>query len=211
MNHNKRSTLTRRDFTQADARRCSGIGAAFATASCRRPQKINSRINGVLIGAITYSFRSMTDADEIIKAYVDIGLGEMELMSNHAEQLAGHPARGAVAGRRGAPLTPEQQAERDAAIKALSDWRMAATEATFKPVRKKIEDAGIELKVLCYNMNVKTTQDDEIEYAFLMAKALGVERDFDVDAGQHGQASRAVCREAQDARRLPRAREHDQP
>jgi sugar phosphate isomerase/epimerase len=51
---------------------------------------------------------------------------------------------------------------------------MAATEATFKPVRKKIEDAGIDLKLLCYNMNVRTTEDNEIEYAFLMAKALGV-------------------------------------
>jgi len=51
---------------------------------------------------------------------------------------------------------------------------MAATEATFVPVRKKIQDAGIELKILCYNMNVKTTQDDEIEYAFRMSKALGV-------------------------------------
>jgi sugar phosphate isomerase/epimerase len=99
----------------------------------------------------------------------------MELMSNHAEQLAGAPAgRGGGGGRRGA-LTPEQQAERDAAAKTLRDWRMAATEATFKPVRKKIEDAGIDLKLLCYNMNVRTTQDDEIEYAFMMAKALGVD------------------------------------
>ena len=136
--------------------------------------KINSRINGVQIGAITYSFRSMP-AEDIIKAYVDIGLGEMELMSNHAEQLAGAPAGRGGGGRRGAPLTPEQQAERDAAIKTLHDWRMAATEATFAPVRKKIQDAGIELKILCYNMNVKTTQDDEIEYAFRMSKALGVD------------------------------------
>ena len=51
----------------------------------------------------------------------------------------------------------------------------AATDATFAPVRKKIQDAGIELKILCYNMNVKTTEDDEIEYAFRMAKALGVD------------------------------------
>ena len=103
-------------------------------------------------------------------------------MSNHAEALAGAPAFAPRAsarqapdgggGRRGA-LTPEQQAERDAAVKALRDWRMSATGATFAPVRKLIEDAGIEVKLLCYNMNVRTTQDDEIEYAFLMAKALG--------------------------------------
>ena len=51
---------------------------------------------------------------------------------------------------------------------------MSTTAATFKPVRKKIEDAGIDLRILCYNMNVKTTTDDEIEYGFMMAKALGV-------------------------------------
>lgn len=172
----RHSPMTRRDFTKLTL---AGVPASILLS--RLPlsaaAKINSRINGVLIGAITYSFRSMTDAEEIIKTYVDIGLGEMELMSNHAEQLAGVPrgGRGGAGGRRGAPLTPEQQAERDAAVKALHEWRMAATEATFKPVRKKIEDAGIELKILCYNMNVKTTQDDEIEYAFRMAKALGVD------------------------------------
>src|SRR5262249_27455420 len=61
-----------------------------------------------------------------------------------------------------------------AAIKALRDWRMAASETTFKPVRQRIADAGIELRLLCYNMNVRSTTDEEIEYAFMMAKWLGV-------------------------------------
>jgi sugar phosphate isomerase/epimerase len=145
--------------------------------------KIDSKINGVQIGAITYSFRTIPNPDDIIKAYVTIGLGEMELMSNHAEALAGAPSgrggvpaggqgRGAGGGR--ATPTPEQVAEREAAAKALHDWRMAATEATFKPVRQKIADAGIDLRLLCYNMNVRNTKDDEIEYAFMMAKWLGV-------------------------------------
>jgi sugar phosphate isomerase/epimerase len=172
MNTNRQSILSRREFTKLTL---AGVPASVLLSRVPKQAaaQISSRINGVQIGAITYSFRSMP-AEDIIKAYVDIGLGEMELMSNHAEQLAGAPAGRGGGGRRGAPLTPEQQAERDAAIKALHDWRMAATEATFAPVRKKIQDAGIELKILCYNMNVKTTQDDEIEYAFRMSKALGV-------------------------------------
>jgi sugar phosphate isomerase/epimerase len=138
--------------------------------------KINSRMNGVQIGAITYSFRSMPDANEIVKAYVTIGLGEMEIMSNHVEALAGAPSgRGGGGGGRNATVTPEQQAARDAAAKALTDFRKSATEATFKPVRQKIQDAGIELRLLCYNMNVRSTPDDEIEYAFVMAKGLGVQ------------------------------------
>jgi sugar phosphate isomerase/epimerase len=146
---------------------------------------IDSKIKGVQIGAITYSFRTIPNADDIIKAYQTIGIGEMELMSNHAEALAGAPPgpgrAGGPGGRVGgapgggrAALTPEQQAARDAAIKALHDWRMAASAATFAPVRKKVADAGIDLRLLCYNMNVRTTQDDEIEYAFKMAEWLGV-------------------------------------
>jgi sugar phosphate isomerase/epimerase len=146
---------------------------------------IDSKIKGVQIGAITYSFRTIPNADEIIQAYQTIGIGEMELMSNHAEALAGAPPgpgrAGGPGGRGGgapgggrAALTPEQQAARDAAIKALHDWRMASSAATFAPVRKKIADAGIDLRLLCYNMNVRTTQDDEIEYAFKMAEWLGV-------------------------------------
>src|SRR2546422_8524729 len=100
--------------------------------------KIDSRIKGVQIGAITYSFRTIPNADDIIRAYVSMGLGEMELMSNHAEALAGAPAgRG---GRGRGPLTPEQQAAPRARAKVLHDWRMSASEATVKPVRRKIED-----------------------------------------------------------------------
>ena len=154
--------------------------------------KINSKINGVRIGAITYSFRTMA-ADTIIPAYVKIGLGEMELMSNHAEALAGIPAApggGRGGGRRGEPATPEQTAAREAAQKASREWRAAATEATFKPVRKQIEDAGIALRALCYNMNVQRTTDEEIEYGFMMAKWLGV--DFITTSTQVSMAKRMV-------------------
>src|SRR5438874_13704071 len=63
----------------------------FGDAPLSALGKIDSRINGVQIGAITYSFRTIPDAAAIVNAYVTIGLGEMELMSNHAEALAGAP------------------------------------------------------------------------------------------------------------------------
>src|SRR6476646_567808 len=52
---------------------------------------INSKINGVQIGAITYSFRTMSNPEDIIKAMAQIGLSEVELMSGDAEKLAGLP------------------------------------------------------------------------------------------------------------------------
>jgi len=146
---------------------------------------INSKINGVQIGAITYSFRTMSNPEDIIKAMALIGLSEVELMSGDAEKLAGIPAlpsfRGAGAGGargggggRGTPLTPEQQAETDAAQAAQRQWRMSRTADSFKIARKKFNDAGIDVRLLTYNMNVNTTKDDEIEYAFAMAEGLGV-------------------------------------
>jgi sugar phosphate isomerase/epimerase len=128
---------------------------------------INSRIDGVQIGVISYSFRGMKQSD-MIPAMVKIGLGEVELMSGDAEILAGMPA-GPGAGARGAAPTPEMLAARQ----KQKEWRAAAKPDTFAPVKKMFADAGIDLRLLCYNMGVNIA-DDEIDYAFRMARALGV-------------------------------------
>jgi sugar phosphate isomerase/epimerase len=142
-------------------------------------QKPNSKIDGVQIGSITYSFRTIPNPEDIIKAYVTIGLSEAELMSNHAEQLVGAPPAPPLAGGRGrGEMTPEQQAEARKAAEARAEemrkWRSTLSMDKFKDVRKKFDDAGIELRLLTYNMNVNTTKDEDIEYGFEMAKALGV-------------------------------------
>lgn len=121
---------------------------------------INSKFRGVQIGAMTYSFGDMPVA-RIIPSLVAIGLGEVELMWTHCEALAGAPP---VSG------AGQQAAQQQA---ALRKWRLAATAETFKPVRRKFTDAGLDLQILCFNQGMETPSD-EIEYAFLMAKALGV-------------------------------------
>jgi sugar phosphate isomerase/epimerase len=187
--------------------------------------RADSKFNGVQIGAITYSYRTIPDAFAILKAMKDMGLSEVELMSGDAEKMAGIPAlptfpRAGGAGPRagGAPgnaaappppppppppaasgaastppapggeggqrrgggfgrgpqYTPEQQAQLTEARAKQDEWRGRATEATFKPVAKAWKDAGIDLRLLTYNMNVNSTTDEQIEYGFMMAKALGV-------------------------------------
>src|SRR6059058_195313 len=87
----------------------AGLPMTLALRDLDALAAINSKFNGVQIGAITYSFRSIPSADDIIKAYVSIGLGEMELMSNHAEMLAGAPVPAAPTGRgRGPAPAPPQ-------------------------------------------------------------------------------------------------------
>jgi sugar phosphate isomerase/epimerase len=70
-------------------------------------------------------------------------------------------------------LTPEQQAERQAATEKLAQWRASATAATWKAVTKKFNDAGVEVALLCYNMQ-DAMKDEDIEFGFSMARGLGV-------------------------------------
>ncbi len=77
------------------------IFGAFAQAA-----KPNSVINGVQIGTITYSYRSMTDqsAEATLKYIVDSGISGIELMGGPVESFAGAPAgpgRGGGPGGRG--------------------------------------------------------------------------------------------------------------
>jgi len=75
-----------------------------------------------------------------------------------------------------APLTPEQQAANLAAQRANGEaarkWRTSISMDKYKEIRQKFKDAGIDIQVLCFNMPM-ALMDDEIDYAFQMAKALG--------------------------------------
>jgi len=137
--------------------------------------RINSKFDGVQIGAITYSFnRIASEPEAIVKAFVEVGLGEAELMSNHCEALAGAPgAAGGGQGRGRGPMTPEQQAARQARQEQTRQWRASTGAGTWKAVRKKFNDAGIDVALLCYNMN-DNMKDEDIEYGFAMAQGLGV-------------------------------------
>jgi sugar phosphate isomerase/epimerase len=141
--------------------------------SASRGSSIDSRINGVQIGVQSYSFRTLSNPEDVINAMVRIGIGEVELMSNHAEALAGAPPSIGGGGRGRGEITPEQKAAMQARADEVRKWRGSTSPATWAPVRKKFDDAGIELRLLCYNMNRNMT-DEDIEYGFQMAKALGV-------------------------------------
>jgi sugar phosphate isomerase/epimerase len=171
------------EFTRRDLGKIAIASVPLSRAFAAK--MIDSKFGGVQIGAISYSFNRLAspDPEAIVKAYVEIGLGECELMSNHCEALAGAPAMpmfgrgGGGAGRAPgggrAPLTPEQQTERQAATEKLAQWRAASNAATWKGVTRKFNDAGVDVALLCYNMQ-DSMKDEDIEYGFSMAKGLGV-------------------------------------
>jgi sugar phosphate isomerase/epimerase len=151
---------TRREFGRvliAGIPAVSAVGIPFSADAA-------SKISGVQIGVITYSFRGMPVA-QMIPAMTKIGLSEVELMSGDCETLAGAPP----APGRGEPPSPRMLA----AQKAREEWRAAAKPDAFKAVRNQFTDAAIDLRILCYNMGV-TIKDEEIDYAFRMGQALGV-------------------------------------
>jgi len=89
--------LTRREFgklaltglpTAAVAGGSSGLLRALAQA------KPNSLIEGVQIGTITYSYRSMPEesAEAVLKYVVDSGISAIELMGGPVESFAGAPS-----------------------------------------------------------------------------------------------------------------------
>ena len=170
-------SLTRRDVGKLALSALAMPSVFLSRAGAQ--QLGNARINGVLVGSQTYSFRAMqADPKSIIQAFKTIGLFEAELMSGHAEGLAGMPTLPnfgpGVGGRGGTPLTPEQQAQVKAAQEAQSKWRLSTSPATWAAVRKMWNDAGVEVRYLTFNMGGNTT-DEMLEYGMQMAKGLGVQ------------------------------------
>ena len=129
--------VTRRDLAKLLA--AAPVSAAFA--------RINSKIDGVMIGAQTYSFRDR-DLDGCIAAMKEIGLGYAELWQGHIEP---HDAQEAKV------------------------WRQKPPMDEIKLARKKFDDAGITIYALNYSFR-DNFSNQEIENGFVIAKALGTDR-----------------------------------
>lgn len=132
---------TRRDFLKLAA------GVPLAAAISPAFAKINSKVDGVMIGAQTYSFRDRS-LDDCISAMKDIGLGYAELYQGHLE--------------------PKDKAQ-------LKAWRDNPPMDEIRAARKKFDDAGIDLYAFNYSFRTDWS-DEEIQKGFDIAKALGVNR-----------------------------------
>ena len=89
--------LTRRDFGKlalAGLPAATVLGRVESIFGAIPQAKPNSLIEGVQIGTITYSFRSMPDqsAEATLKYVVESGISAIELMGGPVESFAGAPA-----------------------------------------------------------------------------------------------------------------------
>jgi sugar phosphate isomerase/epimerase len=162
--------------------------AAVPIAGLVAATKPNSKFGGVQVGVISpYSFHGMpSDAESLLKDMVELGINACELQSPPAEQFAGAPVQGGRGGPAGpaAPgpgrgqagnrsaLTPEQQVLQRRSADQIKQWRLSVSMDKFKALRKMYEDAGVQI----YAFKLQLTQamsDDEYQYTFNVAKALG--------------------------------------
>jgi sugar phosphate isomerase/epimerase len=92
-------SYTRREFGKlalAGLPAVAVIGRSESILGALAQAKPNSVIDGVTIGVITYSYRSMPDqsAEATLKYVVDSGISAIELMGGPVESFAGAPASG---------------------------------------------------------------------------------------------------------------------
>jgi sugar phosphate isomerase/epimerase len=177
--------VSRRAFIGQSALAITGLavssGKIFgAPAIIHGLGKPNSKFNGVQLGTITYSFRSLPcNAEQVLKYCIDANVSAIELMGNTGEAFAGAPhvstePRPPMAPNAPRPeQTPEQKAEQVAKDAELAQWRAAASLEKFTQLRKMYNDAGVSIYAWKPGaLGVKNT-DAEIDYAFRTAKALG--------------------------------------
>lgn len=149
------------------------LALAAAVPTGRLSAKPDSKFGGVQVGIIIpYSFRgSSNTVDDLLQKVVQLGLSSVEMQSEPLETAAGAPipVRPAGPGVRG----PEQQAAARARAEELRKWRLSSSMDKFKEVRSKYESEGVTIHVVKFNLNANMS-DEEIDYCFQAAKALGV-------------------------------------
>jgi sugar phosphate isomerase/epimerase len=139
-------------------RMLEGESAVMAAAASGKP---NSVFNGVRIGCITYSYRgAVSSAEDTLKALLQDGLSETELMGGPIQAYAGL-SRGATRGPKGAPA--EQPAK-------PTDAQRETQLAKCRELRKMYNDAGVNIHLEKIGFG---QSDEELDFNFQVAKALG--------------------------------------
>ena len=193
---------TRRGFGRLAA-------ATGAAAVLVRPTKMfaagkpESKINGVQIGVISYSYRQMPEftAPAVLRYAVQNGINAVEL-ENVQEQWAGAPSRpmmgrppgaGAAPSGMGGPppasaapggpppggmrrqMTPEQQAAMAKFTSDMTAFRTSVPMSKYEELRKMYEDQGVRIYAFKAAITMPMS-DAECDAIFNAAKACGADQ-----------------------------------
>ena len=191
-----KKTINRRTFIGKSTLLAAGtslIGPSLfgAPSILKHYGKPNSKINGVQIGVITYSFRSMEDqsASAMLQYILDCGINAIELIGDPAETYAGRPENnidmrkmyGLMRKKRDGELSEDETRElaelevlRGEYNDEVSIWRLNCDYDKFDQFRKLYNDAGVDI----YAFKPRTTfgkdnTDADIDWGMKAGKILG--------------------------------------
>ena len=178
MKNNSEKQVSRRKFIGLTAAAATFAFVPINLASGAEPKdkktkKPNSKFGGVQVGAITYSWRSMPgSAEDTLKYCVECGISSIELMGSTAELYAGLPQSPERLARN---ATDEQKSAYQKIMQELTEkkkkWRISAPVTKYRELRKMYNDAGVKIHIVKFEP--ENWSDEEIDYAFNAAKALG--------------------------------------
>lgn len=171
----KNRKISRRRFigTAAAATFLTGVPFNVSLASGQQTRKPDSKVNGVQLGVTTYSYGSMPHkVDDVIEYLLYAGVNSIELR-NVAEEDLGLPQ--VQRPSRGVELTERDREELKKASESIREeqrkWRLSLPMERYENMRKKFNDAGIDVYIAKFAPS--SWSDEEIDYAYAAAKVLG--------------------------------------
>ena len=162
---------TRRDFAKLSLAALPGAAllSSLDRLAAAEPSrgKPDSKVSGVQIGInVPYSFaNNAMSGDEVLEKCLQLGLSGVELRTQPVEIFMGVPAES---------LFPKKSAAKGATspAKKLREWRSSASMEKATEFRKKYEDAGVLIEIVKVD-GLFSMSDEELDYAFTLAKTLG--------------------------------------
>ena len=175
-------SFTRRGILKSALAALPFAGAKPAAAFFTAP---DSKYAGVQIGIIIspYNYSEIpVRADETLNTLVDLGISAFEMQDVRAETYAGAPSQPRE-GYSGSPQTPggvgphasaqEVEDTRRKAAEQLKAWRLSLPMSKYQSLRKLYNDAGVSIYAFRLANLTPATTDEEFEYFFHAAQALG--------------------------------------
>ncbi|MGE5420757.1 MAG: sugar phosphate isomerase/epimerase family protein [Chloroflexota bacterium] len=172
----KNQTMSRRRFLGTTAAAAAVAAVPFNSFAIRSDmKKPNSRVGGVQLGLTTYCYRSIPHSLEETLSYVlQSNVNSLEMRSVLEEGLGIPQARGG-AGRPGANMSEQEKADRAKAAQSLREeqkkWRLSLPISKYADIRKMYNKAGVDIHIAKFVPS--SWSDEEIDYAYNAAKALG--------------------------------------
>jgi hypothetical protein len=150
--------LTRRELGRLAMTAIPAAGLLPKALLSAQSAKPNSKFAGVQVGLnVPYNFggRDM-NMDELLGRCVTLNVNALELRSQPVESFLGSPAAN------GQKAPPEE----------LRKWRASVPVERAAAFRRKYEGAGVMIEIVKYDL-IYSMADEEVDYCFRLAKALG--------------------------------------